>query len=85
VECDWTDCSAPAVHRLPIQPGLELRVDGSLWRGDEFATCETHAPRIAALALEAIDEALRRHAARTNFAPGDAEWDETFDRDRDRE
>jgi hypothetical protein len=35
----------------------------------------------AQLVLDAIDEAMRRHAARTNLAPGDAEWNEYLGRE----
>ena len=62
---------------------MVVRIDGVAFDGPAFAHCEEHAPRIARIALDAIDEAVRRHAARTNFAPGDAEWKDTFGRDRD--
>lgn len=76
--CDWPGCGQPAADQLPIRPGMVLRIDGVAFEGPAFAVCEEHAPRIARIALEAIDGAVRRHAARTNFAPGDAEWTETF-------
>lgn len=57
---------------------MTLRIDGVAFGGRTFSTCEEHAPRIADIALGAIDKAMRRDAARTNFAPGDAEWTETF-------
>ena len=43
-----------------------------------FRGCETHTSLAARAFLDAIDDALHRHGARTNFAPGDAEWTETF-------
>lgn len=79
--CDWPGCGQPAAHELPIRPGMSLRVDGVEFEGPAFAACNEHAPRIARIALDAADDALRRHGARTNFAPGDAEWTATFDRD----
>lgn len=82
--CDWPGCGQAAVHELPIQPGMVLRIDGVTFDGPAFAICEEHAPRIARIALDEIDSAVRRHVARTNFAPGDAEWTETFGRDGER-
>lgn len=76
--CDWPECGRAAVHELPIQPGIVLRIDGVAFDGPGFAVCEEHAPRIGRIALDAIDSAVRRDAARKNFAPGDAEWTETF-------
>lgn len=76
--CDWPRCGQPVAHELPIKPGMVLQLDGVVLAGPAFAACEEHAPRIAGIALDAIDNALRRHAARMNFAPGDAEWNETF-------
>lgn len=55
---------------------MVLWIDGLAFDGPAFATCEQHAPRIARIALDAIDDALRRDAARRNLAPGDAEWTE---------
>lgn len=77
--CDWPTRGQPGAHELPIQPGMVLRIDGVAFDGPAFAVCAEHAPRAARIWLDAIDGALRRHAARTNVAPGDAEWTETFD------
>lgn len=78
--CDWPGCDQPAAHQLPMRRGMTLRIDGVAFGGVAIAVCEEHAPALARIALAAIDDAVRRHAARTNFAPGDAEWTDTFDR-----
>jgi hypothetical protein len=58
--------------------GMSLTIDGVPFEKRSFAVCAEHAPRIARLVLDQTNEALRRHAARTNLAPGDAEWSEYF-------
>jgi hypothetical protein len=80
--CDWPDCDELAAHELPIEPGMVLRIEAVAFNGTAFAVCEGHAPRIARIALDAADDALRHHAARTNFAPGDAEWTDALGDDR---
>ena len=76
--CDWPACDAAAVHELPVKPGMTLELGRARFAGSVFRVCETHAPRAAQVFVDAIDGALRRHRARRNFAPGDAEWDATF-------
>lgn len=74
--CGWPGCDRAAAHRIPIEPGMVVRIEGTTFEGDAFAVCKEHAPRMAKIALEAIDEALRRDAARRNYAPGDPEWND---------
>ena len=57
---------------------MSLSIDGVTFEGSRFASCEEHGPRIGRIFLDALGDALRRNAARSNFAPGDAEWSETF-------
>jgi hypothetical protein len=78
--CDWPACSQPAAATLDLEPGMTLTVGGEPIAGRTFRVCREHAPKLGRIGLDGVRAALRRRAARQNFAPGDAEWNEEFDR-----
>lgn len=77
--CDWPGCGRTAAEELALVPGMSMRIGGVAFDRDTFHVCGEHAPEVARIVHGAIDDGLRRHAARTNLAPGDAEWSEYFD------
>ena len=76
--CDWPGCGVPASAEVPILPGMTLTIEGVAFTDAAFGVCDTHAPRMASLVLDRLDEAERREAARRNLAPGDTEWNDYF-------
>lgn len=83
--CDVPGCEREAIASLPMLRGMTLTIDGIGFQGESFRVCVEHAPLVAEKLDDALTGARQRRDARTNFAPGDAEWDRTFDRDRDRD
>jgi hypothetical protein len=77
-DCDWPGCEQSAIDAVPMLAGMSLSIDGVSFEKAALAVCAQHAPRIARLVLEETNDVLRRHAARANLAPGDAEWNEYF-------
>jgi hypothetical protein len=79
--CDVPGCDQAAVGALPMLRGMTLTIDGIGFQGESFRVCVEHAPLVARELDAALTGARQRHDARVNFAPGDAEWERTFDRD----
>lgn len=79
--CDVPGCEQPAVGALPMLPGMTLTIEGIGFQGESFRVCVEHAPLVARELDAALTGARQRHDARADFAPGDAEWERTFDRD----
>ena len=72
--CSWPGCDRPSVWAFVNIPELRVAVSGEPEVGDEFRVCEVHRPELARQLSDAIRQALRKGAARENFAPGEPEW-----------